>query len=561
MVHLSKDESATIDTFTIRYNKKQKSLEWDAEEKTKDYVKCFDYHSTLIDMNKPMDTKKIIQSNNYLSFFIKQESLNNGKLTKEGIHQYYQTLTNPEKKYTKPKAKQLYQTVLEQYGEPDEDKIKNVEQWIQENIFELDKLEIELDGRDYLKIFFLFSDVESMVKTYIQEGNRYLIPNIYNNNDYNLVSDNIIFGVPNNNMGLNSKKIYLEHKTREVGAPYVINQEEVVLQKQFFDYLMNFAVENRQDIYFDLEKGEVLAYSNDSLPKRDLLSAIYLRIQKGKEVEVHHMDSVAGYRKKLSRKFIYQNVLGIDITDKKIKIENYPYGKEVLTVEGMQQIISSVCFCKMLINNYYTKPEDISITDDALKKAILTARESLREWFKLGRAEGAKQLLPPVVFQLIFGELDKNHFLRAQHLFNMYESLKVYFEGGDNKMGGMIEKNKESIRKKINEKDTVDFESEEEYFFAVGQMIHYLISLNKSGKKTLSLANPYFDMKDSAVLKQKLYTMYRKYNYQISVMDKRVGNLYAMISAYDFKGSINRDVMMAGFLSNSLIFEKAKGEL
>lgn len=35
----------------------------------------FDYHSDLISMNKPQDSEKIIHSNNYLSFWVKKESL------------------------------------------------------------------------------------------------------------------------------------------------------------------------------------------------------------------------------------------------------------------------------------------------------------------------------------------------------------------------------------------------------------------------------------------------------------------------------------------------------
>ena len=37
---------------------------------------CFlDYYSKLIDMNKPIEKKKIIHSNNYYAFFIKKRKL------------------------------------------------------------------------------------------------------------------------------------------------------------------------------------------------------------------------------------------------------------------------------------------------------------------------------------------------------------------------------------------------------------------------------------------------------------------------------------------------------
>ena len=98
-----------------------------------------DYYSGLIDMNKPIDGKKIIHSNNYLSFFVKKDSFVNGKLTNEVIENYYNVLRNPRLKYSKPKAKALYNLVEEDIGTVDEEKLTKIEEWIKKNIFELGK--------------------------------------------------------------------------------------------------------------------------------------------------------------------------------------------------------------------------------------------------------------------------------------------------------------------------------------------------------------------------------------------------------------------------------------
>ena len=58
----------------IHWDKKNNKLI--GEEDTRYRKICtWDYYSNLIDMNKPIDKKKVIHSNNYLTFFIKQESL------------------------------------------------------------------------------------------------------------------------------------------------------------------------------------------------------------------------------------------------------------------------------------------------------------------------------------------------------------------------------------------------------------------------------------------------------------------------------------------------------
>ena len=265
-----------------------------------------DYNSKLIDMNKPIDGKKVIHSNNYLSFFVKKESLKpdektgQTKLNQERIDEYYRVLSNLEEKYAK-KGKQsleLYKNVEKEIGEVDLEKLSKVKAWIDENIFNLD---IDLKQKNYLKIFFLFNEDD-----FYKEGKRYLIPNIYNNNDYNLETKENILGLPNDNMGLNSKKPYLENKTRSVVYPYLINQEEVLKQKKVFDFLFNLASQGKNNIY--LNDSEIFAIKDGELLDSDF-TGNYIRIKKGKECEIHDFDMISSYSHKLKKKFEFKNIL------------------------------------------------------------------------------------------------------------------------------------------------------------------------------------------------------------------------------------------------------------
>ena len=120
--------------FDIKYNKKLGELEGRANIYFEDICN-YDYNSKLIDMNKPIDSKKIIHSNNYLSFFIKKESLSNEKLTQDIIDNYYKILSNPYLKYTKPKAKEIYKYVEADLEYIDQDLLNKIKEWIKLNIF------------------------------------------------------------------------------------------------------------------------------------------------------------------------------------------------------------------------------------------------------------------------------------------------------------------------------------------------------------------------------------------------------------------------------------------
>lgn len=115
---------------------------------------CFyDYHSQLVSMNKPVDGKKIVHSNNYLAFFVKKDSLVSGKLTEEIIDGYYDILKNPvEKKYKNSKeASKIYELFEKTDGKVNQDAIDKNKQWIKEHIFCLEN--IDMGKKDYLKIF------------------------------------------------------------------------------------------------------------------------------------------------------------------------------------------------------------------------------------------------------------------------------------------------------------------------------------------------------------------------------------------------------------------------
>ena len=191
-----------------------------------------------------MDVKKIIHSNSYLSFFVKKESLINGKLTREVIDGYFEVLADPMgTKYQKSKeASRIYEQFAREKGEVDQEKLEFHRSWILEHIFSLEN--VDMSRKDYLKIFFRADREE-----YRREGNRYFLPNVYNNNSYNIEIDGETYGLPDNNLGMNAKKPFLSIKTRKNPASYLLNGEEVILQKQFFDYLLNMASARKNHIY------------------------------------------------------------------------------------------------------------------------------------------------------------------------------------------------------------------------------------------------------------------------------------------------------------------------
>lgn len=504
-----------------------------------------EYLSQLIGgVQKPIDSSKKIHSNNYLSFFIKKENINRAILTSEIIDKYYNVLLNPLEKYKKHKKK-MYQQVEDKYGKAHETTIEKHKNWIKENIYMI--FQHVKNDKNYLKIFFK-KDIEE----YSRESEKYVIPNIFNNTDYNKKINGVTFGLPNDNMGLNSKKPYLENKTRKNSLPYLISAEEVMIQKKFFDYLMNYVSEGKNNIY--LRKGKITCLSDEEAAE-DAFTGYFLRIKKGKEVEIHDFDVITGIR---------ENIKGLSI-DEIIPIR-YAKGREipdcigkVESISKLKGLINEIYFNGFLTSNYFTDVKDIKLSDFRVKENLLKSRAAFFNWFYKGNSRVIKQIINKVSMDLIKNSICNDYTVKAKEQFNLTYGLLKYFGGGGN-MADILSGVANNLRRKVNSSQTDKVDTDLEYYFAVGQITSYLISLNKSSRKMHSLINPIINCKTDERLKSEISKLFKKYNYVIKKENKRFNNLKAMILGYEAEGEIKEDILVAGYLYSNLIYESGRGE-
>ncbi|KAB3529800.1 type I-B CRISPR-associated protein Cas8b/Csh1 [Alkaliphilus serpentinus] len=532
------DDFTITNRIHIKLNKKTRTIDFTIDDI--EFIQKADYLSRYLDSNKALSDKNI-HSNNYLTFFVKKENLHNGKMTNEIIEKYYATLKNPFIKYSKPKSKKLYLSIQEKIGQPDIEQIEKIEAWIKNNIFNLtDK---DTKDKTYLKIFFKYD-----LLTYQRESERYILANIYNSTDYNEVIGERTYGLPNDNMGLNAKKPYLENKTRKITVPYLLSVEEVLMQKKFFDFLANLVAVSKTNIYVD-EKG-IKAYTNDEIPIEDFCG-YYLRVKKGKEIEIHDFDTIGLY-KAIIKPLDLENVLCLEKS-------NLQYNR-IHKLSTLKNIINEIFFSKFLTTNYFTDAKDIRINDNILKRNLLLSRTALFTWFYKGSNQNAWKILNNSSLELIKGSIKNGYLLKASDQFNLRCALKKYFEGGDN-MGDILIDVKNKLRRKINQNSTATIENDNEYNFAVGQLTSYFISLSRSKNKVHSLANPIINAKSDERIKEELKKLYKKYNYSINTSSTRFKNLFAMVSSYEPEDKNNEDLIIAGYLHSNLIYEKSdKGE-
>lgn len=506
------------------------------------YFATLDYLSVLIDTNKAVDPKKLIHSNNYYSFFIKKEALNT-KLTQSHIDEYYKILRDPKFKYKEEKL-EIYNDLENELGKPNSEEIDIIQNWIETNLIKQDffkKLPDMKQDKGYLKIFFDYP-----FSSYERENKRYILPNIYNQNKFNIELNGVIYGMPNDNINLNDKKIYLRLKSRKNEIPYIIDSDEVLEQKYFFDYLKRFLGKKENNIYVGFD-NTIKGYKDFPTDK---ITGYFLRVNKGKEPEIKDVTSII-------EKEIQINIKNEDIFN--LSYQEVPdYYKIIKEIKILSTLINDIFYSKCLKSNYFktlkeiTLPKQVSITP----KLIADSKKIWEELFfkqndRLLKTSFIKMGMDIIKNTILFG----NDFKACEQL-NLYIAISNYILNQEDKTMSNVKNIYNSLNKKINSETTEMIESENEYFFAVGQLVKYYVSLNKSAEKTHSLINPILNCKDITKLESELEKMFKKYNYNIGHNSKRFNNLYAMVLSYENSTKINIKYLIIGYLFNSLIYFK-----
>ena len=537
---VNKKSGKIIETLNISYDKKNKKINGELNQYY-GYVRAFDYYSNLVDMNKPMDPKKTIHSNQIYSFFIKKDSIRENKLTKAIIEGYKKNLLNPEEKYNSKEAKELYKNIAEKLPKIEKDIVEDIFLWIEDNVNE-NLLEND-NKKDYLKIFFVEEDLDKSLEVFKNEHKRYLIPNIFNSNDYNKKIGETIYGLSNNNMGLNAKKAFLENKTRRISTPYLVNIDEILLQYAFYNYLLPEVKQGNYYIYF-LENEIIPRTYKEGCPNgaKYLLNASY-----SKDVDIKNFNVIS----KNSSEEININFKEI-LHQKKKDTDEIEYGN--LNREKMMNNINKILFYNSLLGNFLLNDGDLDIKDIEVKKLLMKYRNSFYKWFYLNDEAEVKKNIRKIYLDAVMVAIGNGHFFKASQQLDFGFCLEKYFYGKSELMEEIMNVKEVFLNHTLSEEDW-EFSNDEEYFFAVGQILAYINYMRNSKAKSLNFIKQLTFVKNIDVLKEKIKKIVISYSHIFETKNKKINRTISNISLYQPK-EIKIDILLAGFTADIIFFKK-----
>jgi len=498
-----------------------------------EWLKQRDYYSEWLNANKTFYDKKL-HNINYLSLFVKIESFitqdPKKQLNKDAIKYQYKNLCS-YKKFNKPKEREILKTFRKQLQDRDrrKDIIKKY-RWIRDNLTSIIELAKEHEVKNYIKIFF-----DEPIEKYQKESEIYYAIKIFNDIKFSKKIDDAIYGLSDSNMGLNSKKPYLEQKTRKEKAPFMILKEEALLAKKFFDWLKTQKYMDKTPLANEFfinrdfrEKDLIIDY--DYLPvKIDKLQTPitiknYLMLKKGK---IYIEDEI---------------------------IEYLSGSKDGLTLENK---VDEVLYNRQLKNNYYG--EVYKKLDNKFASFIYSTRDAMSGYFKKYDDRGFYYAIKKYATHLAIEHLVRSRFLLAGLSLNLKFSLLEY--KGEKVMD--IKKMQEKMIDRIEDANYSDL-SAEEFFYISGQMARYLISQSEAFAKNGDMLEAYLRANNSTKLKRVIESEYFKYKHKISLGYVKFNNTMSLIMSYDGNEKLslsnNMDSFLVGALSENIFYMKREEE-
>lgn len=494
-------------------------------EEDKKWFKKNDYLSVYLDSNKSVFDKKFHNAN-FLTLFFKIENFGYIVENLNKNFDVFKTFGKFNNKEDKAILKK-YQTYIN--SEERQKKIDKAKKLISTNLSEIKNFVEKNKTKEYVKIF-----IDEADEIYEKESQIYTELKIFNANSYNKLINGKIYGLSNSNMGMNSKKPFLEHKSRKSILPSMISQKEALDEKSFFDWLSyqkrefidNF---NNAFLLKNNHNGRAVIIDFESIPFIP------------SEVKSHH---------KIEKEKSSFKIEIVDFIDAGLDLYE-------INNKNAKAKINEVLYQKSLSDNNLFDNK-ININDKMLKELIYQTRNSVIELLYKNNEADFYQMVNKYSSDFIkvalrsskeYGELN------AKKAINFILSLKDY-KGETVDLDTIKENLENALKSDITKLDS------NEYFFLAGQIAKYLMSKSKAANKTYALAEPYLKAKTTNKLKSVLKNEFERYKYEISIYDKRFNKAYLLIQNSD-DIQINNDfesLMLAGMMSQNLIYDNKKGE-
>jgi CRISPR-associated protein Csh1 len=429
---------------------------------------------------------------------------------------------------------------------------------------------------------------------------RYLADKLFNTNEYNKTVAGEIFGTSDFFNGYPTKKPFLSHQSASFDIAARISAEQAKHIFEFQDIMTRNILPKPLPIF--IHQDEIMQKAGRSL--EDSAMAIFKR-----EAEKEDRDSRIGYREIIQElyekhgdelgnyyllfydrgeikdfdfvpKFDY---LLCDEKGEKWAIEDLFNGgndQSIKNVFHFQQVVLLLIFNNGLVvktkaggfqYKYFNEIDSKYTKSDATYLHILQYRKAFYDFIYKSKRQAVTAamfdsiLRTSVLEDIRLDEIKSSYHTEDRNIrkkLNIWFSLKENFNQSSHKnnetMANKLKEHREFIKKLV--KSDVDIENDEQYAFAAGQVIYYLMSKSKTADRSYKRLEPFLQQVQAKQLNMAISRMFDCYKHE-----QFSGNFktpFAQVVAYDTSKNM-RDLiptLLSGIFSKNSLFSDKEYE-
>jgi CRISPR-associated protein Csh1 len=394
------------------------------------------------------------------------------------------------------------------------------------------------------------------------------------------------------------KKIFLKHKTSSLlnGISYRIDKEDAILLYYFEKLIKNKILPNPLPIIIDNREinNEIIKIFNENIEplkyselikklfeKKNLsyLSDYYLLNYSNTKdgLVINDFDFVPLFRFYLDPMQIIYNITQSGI----VKNKNFEKDNDIKieTIFEFERIVLQIIFNNSLIkikdDKYNTSyfgnidPKYVS-GGDIMYQLILKYRKAFYDYIYKSKQNSINILIfDDIMYNSIISNIRKDEIKgkfewnnNIKKKINIWFSLYNLFDNNQNQ-NNMSAKVKDLIEKIRNiAKGESNIETPEEFAFAAGQIISYLIDRSEASDKTYAMLEPYLQKVKSGLLQDAIAHTISIYKHDIHVskgkFEKLASNVLTFDTDLDMKPLLK--FFLAGCFSPCVIYEKQNNQ-
>lgn len=450
---------------------------------------------------------------------------------------------------------------------------KEVVEYVISNISEYSKLK----DKDYLHVYLRTVPIEEQEKLH---------------NSY--VEENILNNLNKNNMGTvgfytvyNDKKPFLCHVTGISEKGQIFTKKDALTLDKFEKMLKRKCFPNPLPIVIDkreLNKKIIKLFneSEETLTYRELIKKLfddsnkqnlpcyYLLNYSG--MQINELDFVPSFRYIIDQKI--DNIMGSGY--KKNDVFEKDHSKSIKTIFDFEREVVKTIFNNSLVkikedsytSNYFgeIKPEYV-IGGHAMWQLIMKYRKSFYDFiYKFQQNAITAMMFDDMMYESILSNIHYDKIKTKyfgynndiKNKLNIWFSLYDYFDDNKNSNNiiSMVKDLKDKIRAIAN--GEADIASPEEFAFAAGQLVSYLIDRSAASDKDYSMLEPYLQKAKSGQLQDAIAHAITIYKHDIKVCKSKFENLASNVLAdgsnVEMKPLLK--FFLAGCFSTCVIYEK-----